>query len=167
VGQRPHGEGERGRRSATRLHPATPTKLHRDRGRSLGAKLARMAERSPGRRREGLVPSGGGARGAYEVGGPAHLFEEVYPRLLPGFDGVRAPADGTREALIEHGEKSYGDGFLEDVKVALRAQRGAPEGEADLHSYLLFDRCLTCRQVVLGREDARTQSDGILAVLGP
>jgi hypothetical protein len=46
------------------------------------------------------------------------------------------------------------------------AQRGAPEGEADLLSYLLFDRCFTSQLVELGREDARAQSDEILALLG-
>jgi hypothetical protein len=46
------------------------------------------------------------------------------------------------------------------------AQRGAPEGEADLLSYLLFDRCFTNQLMELGREDARAQSDEILALLG-
>ena len=38
------------------------------------------------RRRIGLVLSGGGARGAYEVGVLAHLFEHVLPKLPPDFD---------------------------------------------------------------------------------
>ena len=38
------------------------------------------------RRRVGLVLSGGGARGAYEVGVLAHFFEQVVPKLPPGFD---------------------------------------------------------------------------------
>jgi NTE family protein len=38
------------------------------------------------RRRVGLVLSGGGARGAYEVGVLAHLFEHVLPKLPPDFD---------------------------------------------------------------------------------
>lgn len=37
-------------------------------------------------RRVALVLSGGGARGAYEAGVLAHLFEAVYPRLGPGFE---------------------------------------------------------------------------------
>jgi NTE family protein len=40
---------------------------------------------APGRR-AGLVLSGGGARGAYEAGVLAHLFEQVLPRLGPGAD---------------------------------------------------------------------------------
>lgn len=46
------------------------------------------------------------------------------------------------------------------------AQRGVPEDEADLLSYLLFDRCFTSQLMELGREDARAQSDEILALLG-
>lgn len=38
------------------------------------------------RRRIGLVLSGGGARGAYEVGVLSHLFERVLPELPPDFD---------------------------------------------------------------------------------
>lgn len=38
------------------------------------------------RRRIGLVLSGGGARGAYEVGVLAHLFEHVLPKLPPDFE---------------------------------------------------------------------------------
>jgi NTE family protein len=36
--------------------------------------------------RVGLVLSGGGARGAYEVGVLAHIFEHVLPQLPPDFD---------------------------------------------------------------------------------
>ena len=36
--------------------------------------------------RTGLVLSGGGARGAYEAGVLAHLFENVYPQLGPDFE---------------------------------------------------------------------------------
>lgn len=38
------------------------------------------------RPRVGLVLSGGGARGAYEVGVLAHVFENVLPQLPPDFD---------------------------------------------------------------------------------
>ncbi len=37
-------------------------------------------------RRVAIVLSGGGARGAYEAGVLAHLFEEIYPKLGPGFE---------------------------------------------------------------------------------
>ncbi len=36
--------------------------------------------------RTALVLGGGGARGAYEAGVLAYLFEEIYPRLPPGFE---------------------------------------------------------------------------------
>jgi len=37
-------------------------------------------------RRVALVLSGGGARGAYEAGVLAYLFEHIYPKLPPGFE---------------------------------------------------------------------------------
>jgi predicted patatin/cPLA2 family phospholipase len=43
------------------------------------------------RRRVGLVLSGGGARGAYEVGVLAHLFEQVLPKLPPDFGFAITP----------------------------------------------------------------------------
>jgi NTE family protein len=48
---------------------------------------------------------------------------------------------------------------------ARAARRGVPGGEADLLSYLYFDRCFTAQLVELGREDARAQEDEILALL--
>ena len=115
-------------------------------------------------------------------------------------------------ALIEHGEQSFGSDFLEKFNVAVRAhrgadyrrvaaltirpsedvgtvaaecyareglrsmgllpslltnlaQRGVPDSEADLLSYLLFDRCFTSQLMELGREDARARSDEILELL--
>jgi NTE family protein len=48
---------------------------------------------------------------------------------------------------------------------AYAASRGVPGDEADLLSYLYFDRCFTSQLVELGREDARAQEDEILALL--
>jgi NTE family protein len=49
--------------------------------------------------------------------------------------------------------------------LARMARRGAPEGEADLLSYLLFDKCFTSKLVEMGRADARAQEDDIVALL--
>ena len=46
------------------------------------------------------------------------------------------------------------------------ATRGVPEDEADLLSYLLFDRCFTGALVELGRADAAAREDEIMALLG-
>lgn len=45
------------------------------------------------------------------------------------------------------------------------ALRGVPEHEADLLSYLFFDRSFTGELLALGREDARRQEDALLALL--
>jgi hypothetical protein len=45
------------------------------------------------------------------------------------------------------------------------ARRGLPGDEADLLSCLYFDRCFTSQLVELGREDARSMEDEILALL--
>lgn len=49
--------------------------------------------------------------------------------------------------------------------LARMARRGVPEGEADLLSYLLFDKCFTSKLVEMGRADARAQQDDIVALL--
>jgi len=47
------------------------------------------------------------------------------------------------------------------------ATRGVPEQEADLLSYLFFDRSFTADLVALGREDARRHEDAIVDLLHP
>ena len=48
--------------------------------------------------------------------------------------------------------------------MARAATRGAPEGEADLLSYVFFDRRFTARLVEMGRADARAREDEIFAL---
>ncbi len=45
-----------------------------------------MADQPPNKNRVAIVLSGGGARGAYEAGVLAYLFETIYPKLPPGFE---------------------------------------------------------------------------------
>lgn len=49
--------------------------------------------------------------------------------------------------------------------LARAALRGVPRHEADLLSYLYFDRCFTTKLVEMGREDARAHHDEVLALL--
>ncbi len=66
------------------------------------------------------------------------------------------------ECYARQGARSLG--FLPSLLTNL-AQRGVPEGEADLLSYLLFDRCFTNQLMELGREDACARSDEVLELL--
>ena len=50
--------------------------------------------------------------------------------------------------------------------LARAAMRGVPDGEADLLSYLFFDRCYTRELIELGRADAEAAHDEILRLLG-
>jgi len=61
--------------------------------------------------------------------------------------------------------RSGGLGALPSLLTRL-ALRGVPEHEADLLSYLFFDRSFTAELIALGREDARRSEDAILALLG-
>ena len=49
-----------------------------------------------------------------------------------------------------------------EARVALR---GVPEDEADLLSYIFFDKRFTAELIALGRDDARRQEDEIVALL--
>jgi NTE family protein len=60
--------------------------------------------------------------------------------------------------------RAEGQGFLANL-LARTALRGVPEGEADLFSYLYFDRSFTEPLLELGREDARKFDDEILRLL--
>lgn len=67
------------------------------------------------------------------------------------------------ECYDRHSRRSMG---LLPALLTRVAQIGVPKGEADLLSYLLFDRCYTKPLMELGREDAKAQSDAILELLG-
>ena len=60
---------------------------------------------------------------------------------------------------------SGGLGMLPSLLTRL-ALRGVPDQEADLLSYLFFDRSFTGELIALGREDAKRSEDAILALLG-
>jgi NTE family protein len=80
--------------------------------------------------------------------------------IRPSADiGVMA-ADSYRQSRSRVG----GQGILASL-LARTALRGVPEDEADLFSYLYFDRSFTEPLVELGREDARKLDDAILALL--
>lgn len=55
-------------------------------------------------------------------------------------------------------------GLLPEL-MARAASSGVPADEADLLSYVYFDRAFTTRLVEMGREDARAQEDAILELL--
>jgi len=80
--------------------------------------------------------------------------------IRPSADLGRIAADCYRR---EGGARALG---LLPTLMARFALRGVPHDEADLLSYLFFDRCFTRKLIELGREDARRQEDEILEALG-
>jgi NTE family protein len=62
-------------------------------------------------------------------------------------------------------QRRQGVGSLSSL-LARAATRGVPDGEADLLSYLFFDRCYTRELIELGRADAEAAHDEILSLLG-
>jgi NTE family protein len=78
---------------------------------------------------------------------------------------VRPSEDvGRVAAHCMRGRRARSLGLLPGL-VARTALRGVPEDEADLLSYLLFDRCFTSELVALGRSDARAMEDRLVALL--
>lgn len=78
---------------------------------------------------------------------------------------VRPSADiGVLAAQIRRRTGGSGLGILPSLLTRL-SLRGVPEDEADLLSYLYFDRCFTSELLELGREDARSAHDRILELL--
>lgn len=78
---------------------------------------------------------------------------------------VRPSEDvGRIAARCHHDEGVTGLGILPAL-LTRAALRGVPADEADLLSYLYFDRCFTEQLVDMGREDARAKKDEILELL--
>lgn len=80
---------------------------------------------------------------------------------------VRPSADlgAVAAAAYRKGSARGGLGVLPGLLTRL-ALRGVPEHEADLLSYLYFDRAFTSELIALGREDARRQEEQLAALLG-
>jgi NTE family protein len=104
--------------------------------------------------------------------------EEFLDRINPavraqrgvGFRLVRScvirPSEDLGRLAAECHRRSRGTrtvGLLHEL-VARAAARGTPADEADLLSYIFFDRNFTARVVEMGREDARARQDEILAL---
>ncbi len=79
--------------------------------------------------------------------------------IRPSQDIGRLAAECQRES---GGARAVG---LLNSLIARAAARGTPEDEADLLSYIFFDRCFTGRLVEMGREDTRAREHEILALL--
>ena len=71
---------------------------------------------------------------------------------------------GRMAAHCMRGRRARSLGLLPEL-VARTALRGVPIEEADLLSYLLFDRCFTGDLVALGRRDALAVEDRLVALL--
>jgi NTE family protein len=69
--------------------------------------------------------------------------------------------------VAAHCYRKHGAGSLGAVPSLLTriALRGVPEDEADLLSYVFFDRRFTRELIAMGREDARRDEDAIAALL--
>jgi NTE family protein len=80
---------------------------------------------------------------------------------------IRPSEDIGRIAAVCQRQSRSGELGLVGALVTRLAARGTPRDEADLLSYLYFDRRFTRQLVELGREDARRREDEILALLDP
>jgi len=67
-------------------------------------------------------------------------------------------------AACTRGRRARSLGALPSLLVS-SLMRGVPEDEADLLSFVLFDRCYTTELMALGRADALAQADRIAALL--
>jgi predicted acylesterase/phospholipase RssA len=116
------------------------------------------------------VLSGGGARGAYEAGALSWILGELPKRLgrPVHLDIVTGSSVGAVAGeCVRHRGRSHG--LREWLGRSLMRYGGAGVlEEADLLSYLLFDRCFADHPIELGRSDAAAAGDAIAAFVdGP
>lgn len=79
---------------------------------------------------------------------------------------LRPSRDIGRVAAECYREQGPGSMGLLPTLLTRLATHGVPEDEADLLSYLFFDRCFATALIEMGREDARARHDELLELLG-
>jgi NTE family protein len=100
------------------------------------------------------------------------INEAVRDRRGQGFRTVQTRVVRPSEDLGRIAARCYRErggaravGFLPSL-IARATLRGVPEGEADLLSYLYFDRAYATELIELGRKDLRAMQNDVLEMLG-